>query len=274
MAIMKPDTSCYFSYILQIFLNVIGGAITVAIIEICKWWRRNYIRRKFKDVFGGDIFTPNKFHLSYAHLALCQIIDEKGNPVKYPYVKPGEEKSGAAFSIKRPVSSCEVRAAKYLTEVISKEARVAPVLSSDIEIKGRLDISFIAFGGPLSNYKTRDTIDNSENYLIKFNNQIFSSSKSGRPVVKRENSFDYGLILKIHPSQFPNRSWFTCCGLGEWGTSGAAWYLAHRWKDIHKFASNAPFAIIVRVKEDQDESAEEVIRIKSSNEAERLASSL
>jgi len=32
------------------------------------------------------------------------------------------------------------------------------------------------------------------------------------------------------PADFPNHSWIVCAGLGEWGTSGTAWYLAHRWR--------------------------------------------
>ena len=88
-------------------------------------------------------------------------------------------------------------------------------------------------------------------------------------MITKESDFDYGLILKIKPKQFPDRTWFTCAGLGEWGTSGAAWYLAKKWKDIHNFAENSAFAIIVRVKKDQDEFADPILMVKSSQELKK-----
>lgn len=255
----------------QILLNVLGGAITVGLIELGRKILSLLNRHKFKQVFGEDVLQGSNFHLVYAQLGLRPVVDEQGNVVRYPYIKPGEEISGAAFSIERPVSSCEVRAAKYLTEIIGAESRQAPMLSSDYDLRGRLDISFVSFGGPLSNYKTRDVIGNDGNQLLSFDNQKFSSKKSGRVVLCPETGFDYGLILKIHPSQFSSRVWFVCAGIGEWGTSGAAYYLAHKWKDINHYSKQKPFAIIVRVKPNQDESAEPIIKVKSSTDAEQYA---
>jgi hypothetical protein len=249
--------------IFQVILNVIGGAITIALIELGKLWYDKSVQRRFKRVFGVDPFAISQFHLVYAHLALIKVVDQNGKLIPYPYVKPGEETRGTGFSIERPVSSCEVRAAKYLAATIGKEAKLSPVLSSDIETKGKLDVSFAAFGGPLSNYKTRDVIENASNNLLKFDNNIFTSATSGESVVPFERNFDYGLILKIHPAQFPHRNWFVCAGRGEWGTSGAGWYLANKWKEIHKFAGDSTFAIVVRVKRDQDESAEPVFTLKA-----------
>jgi len=245
--------------VLQVVLNVIGGAITIALIEMGKFWYEKSVQRKFKSVFGLNSYVASQFHLVYAHLFLMPIADECGKPIPYPYVKPGEERRGTRFSIERPVSSCEVRAAKYLAASIGRNAKLSPILSSDIEMKGKLDVSFAAFGGPLSNYKTRDAIDNAANNLLKFDNSLFTSAHTGESVVEFEADFDYGLILKIHPAQFPKRNWFVCAGRGEWGTSGAAWYLANKWKEIYDFAGDSTFALIVRVKRDQDESAEPVV---------------
>lgn len=115
----------------------------------------------FKDVFGKDVFNSYSFHLVYAQLALMPVEGQDGQPIRYPYTKPGDKNLRgrvSAFSIERPISSSEVRAAKYLAESIGKEAKTAPSLSSDVELQDRLDLSFVAFGGPLSNYKTRDVI--------------------------------------------------------------------------------------------------------------------
>ncbi len=129
---------------------------------------------------------------------------------------------------------------------------------------------YVAFGGPLSNYKTRDVITNDGNHLLSFDNSIFTASKTGAVIVRTDPKFDYGLLLKINPVQFPERVWFTCAGLGEWGTSGAAWYLAKKWRDIQNEAGDSPFAIIVRVRPGQDESAEAVVRVKNESEITEL----
>ena len=228
----------------------------------------------FKEVFGNDIFYSSTFHLVYGQLTLLPDLIPSAILRKYAYVKPGEENSGNAFSIERPINSCEVRAAKYLAETIGKEAKTSPSLSSDMDLQDRLDISFIAFGGPFSNYKTRDVVNNSGNTLINFDSSKFTSAKSNRVVLVTNSKYDYGLILKVQPNQFPERAWFICAGLGEWGTSGAAWYLAKKWRDIQVFAGPSPFAIIVRVKPKQDESAESVVKVKSESDVAALVEAL
>jgi hypothetical protein len=175
---------------------------------------------------------------------------------KYPYRKPGEENIGSRFSVDMPISSCEIRATKYLSESLGKEAKTIFSISSDIKLKAVLNISFVAFGGPLSNYKSRDVIYNDANNLVIFDNRNFVSVSTRKNLIDYEHGFDYGLILKIHPKQFPDKVWFTCAGLGEWGTSGAAWFLANKWRDIYSYAGNSPFAFIVKVKAGQDEYAD------------------
>lgn len=253
--------------------GIVAGLITVGILELYRKLCFLLRCRKFTQVFGKDILGGTNFHLVYAQLSLRPVYNEKEKVITHPYTKPGEESSGVGFSIERAVSSCEVRAAKYLTEIIGTKSTQTPILSSDYDIRKRLDISFVSFGGPSSNYKTRDAIQNEENQLIRLDTN-FISAKSKRSVLRREPGFDYGLILKIHPTQFPRRVWLVCAGIGEWGTSGAAWYLAHKWKEIHDYSKRRPFAIIVRVKDTQDESAEPVVRVKNSAEAERYADDL
>ncbi len=251
--------------LIQILFNVLGGVIsgfiTIGLIEFYKKIRSFFHLHKFKQIFGKDVLNGSEFYLVYAELRLKE---ECNNRKKCPYTKPRFEGS---FSIEKPVSSCEVRAAKYLAEVIGAEAKQAPSLASDFSLRERLDISFVSFGSHASNYKTKDAIDNEGNHLLGYKEGKFFSKKSGRTVLQPnlEQDFDYGLILKLHPTQFSKRTWFVCAGIGEWGTSGAAWYLAHKWQEIYHYAKQKPFAIIVRVRSNQDESAEPVFNIFSSD---------
>jgi len=141
-----------------------------------------------------------------------------------------------------------------------------PKLQSDNEVRSLLDLDFISFGGLSSNFKTDDCQSNTGNLLAAFDqaNGRFIDPATGEIIADcSDRRFDYGLILKTRPAQFPERAWLMCAGFAEWGTSGSAWYLARRWDAIRKEAKDRPFAVVVRVRPGQDESAESIaFRVK------------
>jgi hypothetical protein len=87
-------------------------------------------------------------------------------------------------------------------------------------------------------------------------NNVYISAKQTNKRFSITNK-DYGLILKIPNLRFPNHFFFVCAGLGEWGTSGASWYLASKWKDLQKEFGKA-FGVVVEVDVGSDESARRV----------------
>ncbi|MEQ1936383.1 MAG: hypothetical protein ABL962_21215 [Fimbriimonadaceae bacterium] len=173
----------------------------------------------------------------------------------HPYIKLDGDPS-ARFSISQPVSIAEVRAANYLANSIGKYMNATPGLRSDLDVSTTLDLDFISLGGPASNFKTQDCLLNRANRLVQVDGKTGNLTLRGRALYKSEEDFDYGVILKIHPSQFPARTWIACAGRGEWGTSGAAWFLANKWNEIRKRVGNFPFVVVVSVRPGQDESAE------------------
>ena len=101
----------------------------------------------------------------------------------------------------------------------------------------------------------------------------FYSKVSGGFLIRNDQTFDHGVILKINPVNQPGRTWICCAGLGEWGTSGAAWYLSRRWRDLHSRLGAKPFAMIVRIRPGQDESAEPVVFGSTPQEIEAFVRS-
>ena len=55
---------------------------------------------------------------------------------------------------------------------------------------------------------------------------------------------------------------FVCAGFSEWGTTGAAYYLLTRWKQIYKKFKRDEFCLIIEVDIGSDESAREVFSIQ------------
>lgn len=249
-------TDCSVRYIGSWFawsalaLNTLGGILAGLSFSLYGWLRRKVTAWQFKQVFGPGV-SQEGFALIYAELAL------RSPSAQHPYVKPGGNPS-FGFSMSHPVPISEVRAANYVSAAIGAIVRKSPVLRSDVETQAVLDLDFVAFGGPESNLKTNDCQTNAGNTLAQFQQATnkFERLPGGAPIATFQAGFDYALILKVRPSQFPRRVWLVCAGLGEWGTSGAAWFLANKWNELRARARSGTFAAVIRVRPGQDQSAE------------------
>ena len=130
--------------------------------------------------------------------------------------------------------------------------------ASDEEVRGRLNFSFCSIGG-LNNLKTVEVLSSEENIFYEFDPRVSAIvSKHDGTQFAIGNNYDYALIIKLTSKLFPGRTWMAVAGLGEWGTSGAVWFLSKKWKELPKKKS---FGVIIRVKGGQDESGEIVDKI-------------
>ena len=82
-----------------------------------------------------------------------------------------------------------------------------------------------------------------------------ASGQIFRGFEQRDNK-DLGVVLKIPNNRFPGQYFFVCAGLGDWGTSGASWYLAKYWRKLPW--SRKGFGIIVEVESTSDSSAKRI----------------
>jgi len=261
-----------------ILYNVIGGAIVAILASLYVNLKRYFRRWRLKRIFGNDADSSDKYYIVYAKLFLREIKDKNtGNPITHPYIKPPAKgkKQFLEFSMEYPVSSCEVRASQYLSSFFSSHFKNKLNLISDLEIVNNYNISFISLGS-LSNYKTTDVFDNEANDLVKIDNNDFVSVKNGKKLLKLDAKYDYGLILKIRPSECPNRVWIVCAGLGETGTSSTAWYLSNNWQEIlikskswlnpFGLLKTNNFAAIIRSLPGKDESAKLIAFYRNKKE--------
>lgn len=265
---------------LPILWLVIGCVAAAAAAALTVFGMRLYRRARFARVFGRD-GRSGDFHLVFASLDLKPAFDDQGRAVEWPYIKKTADAQAelGKFRVRRAVSSCETRAAGYLASAMGGQSADrgadGPRLISDAEINARYDLSFVSFGGPWSNYKTAQALSNPANRLVSFGvnrtDGTFDrlvAAQSGKVLAQAVPGRDFGLIIRLRPSQFPERVWLVCAGLGERGTSGAAWYLANRWQDLLNRGGgrDTDFAAIIQVEEESDESAAVLAFFK--NEAE------
>jgi hypothetical protein len=218
-------------------------------------------------ILGLDAYQKGIFNLIYAKLQLIpNLYDQSGNLVRFPYMNPSSMYfPNYTFSASNVISECELRAVNYLSSMFGDCDLCRPKLTHHEHQDD--DISFIGLGA-FSNIMSLKAMNDANNFFIKFSQAGtgFIFAKTNEPVMTLEGGYDYGLILRINPIQFPNRVWIVCAGLGEWGTSGAAWYLANKWTDLLRknrfwydplnFFNSKSFAAIIKVKPPFDNSAE------------------
>jgi len=244
--------------ILNITYNVVGGILTIFVTTLFWSLRTKWYRRRFKNIFGaGD----EPYQLVYAPLVLrsdVRALLPSSKPGAEPFVFSRKGAENVSFSAKQTTSSCEIRAASYVASALGKDGGRQSTFVDDESLTNKLDIDFISFG-LISNTKTIDALNNAANDLVilDLNQGFFVSKRTGQSMcANRRADLDYGIVLKIHPKQFPERTWIACAGWGESGTSGSAWFLARNWKQLEKDAHGpGQFVALIAVELGKDESA-------------------
>jgi len=232
--------------------SALGGGVTKAVTALC----RKLQKRAFKQLFGGDVYKA--YYIVYpAYVPPPNALNKPDPRVQRRVFHAGAQPAVAASS--------EVRAIAYLSTMIGTVAGPIPDIVSDLDVDERMDVSFVSCGG-LTNFKTVDCHDDASNNLVELTvNPMQIKRKSGEvvaPVSGDGGQYDYGVILKIHPFANPRRTWVCCAGLGDWGTSGAAWFLAKRWREIQKRVKSEQFACVTQTQRGSDESTTELELIR------------
>lgn len=242
-----------------IIFNIVGGVLTVLVVEAVRYARRQYVRWKFKRIFGPAI---DQYLLVYTGFVLRPefrglVPPQQANLLRHPFAKPRD--SGVRISAEHTASACEIRAAAYVGPAIARQLGVSTRFVDDESLLDRFDIDFVSFGAA-ANDKTCDIFQNEANDLVEYDHSKgFFVWKKSRQLVynpRQGDRYDYGIILKVHPKQFPKRTWIACAGIGETGTSASAYFLATKWKEIEGvIKGNGKFVCVLEAERGKDESA-------------------
>jgi len=250
----------------SILFNVIGGVIVSILTIIYLWCRHKFKSLHLQRVLGFSFSLPAR--ITYSQFLPPPFINQ-ATGAQHIFPKPprkgGNPTPTGMFSLSHPVSECEVRGSSYLSSLLSSSSGRLPILLSDTDASALVDSNFLCLGWVGSNYKTADIVSSPRNIFLKKVIDKFVWISGGELPYKCSNEADYGIILRIASPEFPDKAWIVCAGLGEWGTSGAAWFLSNKWQDILKrketvFYRINPFRFpdflaIIRVVPEQDESS-------------------
>jgi hypothetical protein len=132
-----------------------------------------------------------------------------------------------------------------------------------MSVAAKWDGTFICFGSADSNLKTYDIelLLWAATLQVRLRPNGFRRYIIGGKVFTGAPNCDHGILLRIKNPYHPDHFLFVCAGLGEWGTSGTAYYLFTHWKKLYKKHKQQDFCKIIEVNIGSDESAREIFSI-------------
>ena len=155
-----------------------------------------------------------------------------------------------------------VRVVTYVSATFSAYRRNNnPIaVGTDEQVADKWDGTFICFGSADSNLKTYDIelLPKQQYYKFDFGPNGHRRFNVGGKSFMGVRNYDHGILLRIKNPYHPDHFLFICAGLGEWGTSGSAYYLFTHWKKLYKQHKQKDFCKIIEVYLGSDESAHEI----------------
>jgi len=255
-----------------------GLVVSIFVIAVASRWPliRSYLvfdAAAFRRLFGPAALKAREMFITldvYQNVAdLPQEIQEKlggtvGAPGGNRYFKIFPDGHVATFpgASEGILGHCSARGAGYLVDALSRIPSVAVRIRTvaDREVAGRSDATFVNLGGSASNIKS-DDLKHIDGGRFLIDDLMEFKLGQGRPVQQEKDRSRKGVILKHTNPYSPGHSLLMCAGLGEWGTSGAAWFLARNWKKLSRRFKSRPFLIVVRVLPQADDTAHEILSI-------------
>lgn len=181
--------------------------------KIAKWIKAGSVRR----YLGKN--NPNELILTYAVLY---------PPESKKYFCHGTRENGTTilkqYRIYPAVSEAEIRSIAYLNSLCSQN-NISVQIKSDEETDTDFESNLLSVG--LACFKTFDTLTN--NSFIDVEDDFFKIKGNDNPFY-RNSHHPYGIILRTTSDLGKTR--IVCGGFNEWGTSGAAYCLAKKYKQI------------------------------------------
>lgn len=223
---------------------------------------------KFKRFFGQQAIDSDKVFI---------VLDPYEHPVSRGNLQKGQNRfiknfhgrkqNSALIGEDKILGSCSVRVTKYsVSEFALFRQKTNPVkITLDEAVMNNWEGTFICFGSSDSNIKTYDIESLNENNLYSF---CFGQNGIRCFNIRSDNysidsTGDIGILMRLQNPYHSDHKLFVCAGIGEWGTSGAAYYLFKNWRQLHKrFGSKTNFALIIKVDFNSDESAREIREYK------------
>jgi hypothetical protein len=250
--------------------NLASSVILIVIGFILgKTWDLTTRVRAFRKVFGKQAGKHNPLYIVLDTLRDTRLLPQhvqQSMKIKSPIPEPPTARYFKLFPdghytyLPGPdglVPECSARGAAYLIDAFRGIRGITTEAISDTSVAQKWNGSFISLGSSYSNIKSDDIKLLPENPWLKDDAGKFQLKDN--TTITMDARSDKGIILKLSNERFEGHTLVVCAGLGEWGTSGSAWFLAHNWKALSRRFGRHPFMLVVSVSQGADESANEIL---------------
>jgi hypothetical protein len=218
-------------------------------------------RRRFEKFFGSHALSGEKIFAvvdPYTHF-------EPKSVRRYVKRFLGRRPDPVIVGADNVLGINVLRVVSYVTAAFSVYRQsINPIaVVTDEQVAELWDATFICFGSSASNIKTYD-IENlpEQSFYTKSYPYGIPEYKVGvRKFSMLDSNQDYGILLRMRNPRYPEHYLFACFGIGEWGTSGSAYYLFHHWKELYKKHEQQDFCKVIQVDIGSDESAREIFSL-------------
>lgn len=221
--------------------------------------KSHYHYLMFKSMFGKEA-AENQAFLVFPDFVLSaeakaclastnpQSIYQKGEKVF---------SSDYRVDISRVIADNDLQALVYVAGLFGKVIHQTPALKVDSQMVRQCDASFVSFG--LSSNECTHMYQKHAHAKALF--EIVPDGKGseflrvgGEDFITTPGDLHYGVIVRYHPDpeHEPDRVWILCGGLGERGTTGAAWFLSNRWRYLLRQVGNRDFVALIEVQPNTD----------------------
>lgn len=216
------------------------------------------LKDQFSNIFGKDVLNKDyeglaDFTLVLPKLKLEASYNLDGSFNSFPY-KASDDVTNAR--IDSPVPLTEVEGMIDLSATIAQIIGYQPKTKTDVEVFASMDISYCSLGGLSS--KTHQLLSSRDNSFYEFNydaGNVVRDKQDHNIRFQLSHIHDYAIILKIRPRRFPNRVQICVVGMETWGTRGACYFLAHKWKQIEVIVGDRSFGAVIEVERNIPQSA-------------------
>jgi hypothetical protein len=251
-------------------VNVVAGVFIFMVGLLWPKIPKSYRMWRLRRFWGRGVLGDD-FAIVYGSLLDSRLLDSSPPPFRFVKVFHDSRTIEIAGPTGRIVGDCEIRAISYLTSSLSRFRRKPLPVAADADAIAHLGRTLVALGSPASNEIADLALREEANTFLRFGQDGDGAYIEHLPTGQKLRGFrspirrDYGIVLKIPNTRFPGHHFFVCAGLGESGTSGAAWYLATKWNTL---SQEPGFGLIVEVEVGSDESARQIYPTVASSDGE------
>ncbi len=252
-------------------INLVAGIIIFLVGFFWPKIPKSLKTYRLKKFFGKSLLT-GRFAIVYGTFQDPRPrVDPAGKPV-LRFQK--QFRNGRVIEISGPfeniVGDCEIRATGYLAQIIGREHDQIIQILSDGKAYDDLNCTFISLGSPAANDISGFIMRETANQFYNFDQDELEAFIEAVTDKKRYFGFkpptprDCAVLMRIRNERFPEHFLFVCAGLGEWGTSGASWYLASHWENLYNEFKNDDFALILEVDLGSDTSTKRIAALRGA----------